>query len=223
MGKDRRDNSNGHGQESIESGDSLSFRPSASNTLGVELELQIIEPETGDLAPGAVRILNICQEVGLASVSAELMQSMIEVKTGVCRNVQEVDAELRPTLRRLRNVVSSLGFQLGFGGTHPFHRGLTSAVFPDARVKIFLVAPPAVRAERRLRQRGQAVDEAVLAQETARIAARDHADSTRLAAPLIAASDAIQLDTSGLSFDQQVDRIVALVEASPLSQALGGR
>ena len=102
-------------------------------------------------------------------------------------------------------------------------RDIGTAVFPDARVKIFLVAPPAVRAERRLRQRGQAVDEAILGRETARIAARDHADSTRLAAPLVAASDAIQLDTSGLSFEQQVDRIVALVEASPLSQAIGGR
>ena len=94
-------------------------------------------------------------------------------------------------------------------------RDIGTAVFPDARLKIFLMAPPAVRAERRLRQRGQAIDEKVLAQETARIAARDHADSTRLAAPLLAASDAIQLDTSGLSFEEQVDRIVALVETSP--------
>jgi cytidylate kinase len=102
-------------------------------------------------------------------------------------------------------------------------RDIGTAVFPDARVKIFLVAPPAVRAERRLRQRGQHVDDDVLARETARIAARDHADSTRLAAPLLAAPDAIQLDTSGLSFEQQVDRIVAVVDASPLSQARGGR
>lgn len=102
-------------------------------------------------------------------------------------------------------------------------RDMGTAVFPDARIKIFLVAPPAVRAERRLRQRGQEVDEEVLARETARIAARDHADSTRQAAPLLAAADAIQLDTSGLSFEQQVDRIVELVAASPLSQAGGGR
>jgi cytidylate kinase len=102
-------------------------------------------------------------------------------------------------------------------------RDMGTAVFPDARIKIFLVAPPAVRAERRIRQQGQDVDDEMLVQETARIASRDHADSTRQAAPLLAAPDAIQLDTSGLSFEQQVDRIVALVEASPLSRAMGGR
>jgi cytidylate kinase len=93
-------------------------------------------------------------------------------------------------------------------------RDIGTAVFPDAWVKIFLVAPPAVRAERRLRQRGQMVDPELLVRETARIAARDQADSTRDLAPLMAASDAIQLDTSGLSFDQQVDRIVELVQGS---------
>ena len=43
-----------------DSAETLVFRPSESNTLGVELELQIIDPQTGDLAPGAVRILKVC-------------------------------------------------------------------------------------------------------------------------------------------------------------------
>jgi cytidylate kinase len=42
------------------------------------------------------------------------------------------------------------------------------------------------------------------------LAARDHADSTRAVAPLLAAADAVRLDTTRLSLEQQVDRIAAL-------------
>jgi carboxylate-amine ligase len=113
--------------------DELAFRPSAETTVGVELELQILDRDTGDLAPGAVPILKECAAEGLDGVSAELMQSMIEVKTGVCRNVGEVHAQLVPALRRVRNIAGSLGFDLAMAGTHPFHRTNRSVVFPDER------------------------------------------------------------------------------------------
>jgi cytidylate kinase len=92
-------------------------------------------------------------------------------------------------------------------------RDIGTAVFPDAAVKVYLVAAPAVRAERRLRQRGEAVETARLREETDRIAARDAADSARAVAPLRPAVDAVRIDTSGLSFEAQVDRIVDLVRA----------
>lgn len=113
--------------------DPLLFLASTENTLGVELELQIIDPQTGDLAPGAVRILKVCEQEGITGVTAELMQSMIEVKTGVCRNVAEVQQGLLPPLRRLRNVTTSLGYRLALGATHPFNRGLSGVIFPADR------------------------------------------------------------------------------------------
>jgi len=113
--------------------DSLIFKPSAATSLGVELEFQIIDPQTRDLAPGAVRILKVCEQEKLEGVTAELMQSMIEVKTGVCANVAEVKAQLYPRVRKLRNIASSLGYQLAMGATHPFNRGISGAVSPDAR------------------------------------------------------------------------------------------
>jgi len=111
----------------------LTFHGSAEPTLGVELELQILDPESGDLVPGAVRILQACQQEKIPGVAAELMQSMIEVKTGVCRNVDAVRQEIVPILGRVRNVAASLGFDLAPGGTHPFHRSVGSAVFPADR------------------------------------------------------------------------------------------
>jgi cytidylate kinase len=95
-------------------------------------------------------------------------------------------------------------------------RDIGTAVFPDAGLKVFLVAAPEVRAERRLRQRGDEADPARLQAETDRIAARDAADSTRAVAPLVAAPDAVRIDTSALDFTAQVDRIVALARSAGL-------
>lgn len=111
----------------------LTFQQSSETTVGSELELQVLDHETGDLAPGAVRILNACHAESLPGVTAELMQSMIEVKTGVCRNVQELREQLLPRLLRVRNIAASMGYDLALAGTHPFHRTSTSVVFPNER------------------------------------------------------------------------------------------
>jgi cytidylate kinase len=96
-------------------------------------------------------------------------------------------------------------------------RDIGTAVFPEAALKVYLVASPGVRAERRIRQRGEPFDPDRLHSETSRIAARDAADSGRAVAPLRPAADAIEIDTSGLTFDQQVDRIVALCRERQLA------
>ena len=113
--------------------DDLVFLGSSAPTLGVELEMQILDRESGDLAPGAVPILKMCAEEKIDGVAAELMQSMIEVKRGMCRNVEEARAQLLPTLRKVRIFASSLGYELALGGTHPFHRSSASTVFPAER------------------------------------------------------------------------------------------
>jgi carboxylate-amine ligase len=113
--------------------DALAFNGSPEPSLGVELELQIIDRESGELAPGAVRILKLSEEQKIDGVAAELMQSMLEVKTGVCKNVDEARAQLLPRLRQVRILASSLGYELAMGGTHPSHRASASAVFPAER------------------------------------------------------------------------------------------
>src|SRR5262245_37855707 len=111
----------------------LKFHCSPATTVGVELELQILDRESGDLAPGAVRILQACADEGLSGASAELMQSMLELKTGVCASVADVRSQLVPLLARVRNIATSMGFELAMAGTHPFHRMGQSVVFPDDR------------------------------------------------------------------------------------------
>jgi carboxylate-amine ligase len=111
----------------------MAFHPSAGATVGVELELMLLDPHSGDLAPGAVRLLKTCADESVDNVSAELMQSMIEVKTGACQNVAGIRDELLPRLKRVRNIARSMGYELAMSGTHPFHRPATSAVFPSER------------------------------------------------------------------------------------------
>jgi cytidylate kinase len=89
-------------------------------------------------------------------------------------------------------------------------RDIGTVVFPDAPVKVFLTATPEERARRRVSQRGEAPDRTRLEEETRALAARDRADSSRRLAPLTAAPDAVVLDTTSLSLEQQVERIVAL-------------
>ncbi len=93
-------------------------------------------------------------------------------------------------------------------------RDIGTVVFPDAELKVFLDARPEVRARRRLLQRGAAEPStAEVAEEAARLRARDERDSSRPIAPLRRAEDAVLVDTSDLDFEQQVAVIVGLARA----------
>ncbi|TVP74742.1 MAG: (d)CMP kinase [Gemmatimonadales bacterium] len=89
-------------------------------------------------------------------------------------------------------------------------RDMGTVVFPDADLKIFLVADPEERARRRLLQEGREVSPINLARERALLEARDRRDSGRETAPLVQATDAVRLDTTGMDFREQVEEILRL-------------
>lgn len=89
-------------------------------------------------------------------------------------------------------------------------RDMGTAVFPDATLKVFLIADPWERARRRLTQRaGRRPTESEIAEETDRIVHRDASDATQT----VQAKDAVLIDTTYLTQPEQVDRIVALARA----------
>ena len=93
-------------------------------------------------------------------------------------------------------------------------RDIGTAVFPDADYKFFLVADIHERAKRRMEEmeaNGEIVSLAELAEE---LKERDRKDSTREYSPLKKAEDAIEIDTTSLSIQQQVNRIVEIVTKS---------
>ena len=89
-------------------------------------------------------------------------------------------------------------------------RDIGTVVFPDAGVKVFLTARPETRAARRLAQEGQAEDMGSVRRRSRELVRRDDADAGRDVAPLRAAPDAVTMDTTDLSFEEQVDRVVTL-------------
>jgi cytidylate kinase len=85
-------------------------------------------------------------------------------------------------------------------------RDIGSVVFPDAALKLFVTASPRVRAERRVGEIGGSIDEMEAA-----IVARDRFDSTRDHSPLTETDDAITIDTTGMTIDEVVDKIVGML------------
>jgi CMP/dCMP kinase len=98
------------------------------------------------------------------------------------------------------------------GGAVLEGRDIGTTVVPDAAVKIFLTADPQVRAVRRSAELpGASDDEHTVAATAADLARRDHLDSSRAVSPLSQAEDAVVIDSTGLSLDGVVRRIVDLV------------
>ena len=86
-------------------------------------------------------------------------------------------------------------------------RDIGTVVFPDATLKLFITASPRERAARRVREIGGNVDDVA-----ASIAERDRRDMTRLDGPLRSDHGAVIVDTTGISIDDVVDRIVDMLE-----------
>ncbi|MDD3125888.1 MAG: (d)CMP kinase, partial [Candidatus Kapabacteria bacterium] len=96
------------------------------------------------------------------------------------------------------------------GGIVMDGRDIGTVVFPNAELKIFLNASIEVRAKRRTQEllaRGLQADFETIKSE---IAERDHRDQTREFSPLIKAKDAIEIDTSAMTVDQQAAEILRL-------------
>jgi len=96
-------------------------------------------------------------------------------------------------------------------------RDIGTVVLPGAGLKVFLDADPAVRAERRHAELGGADVETV----GKKIEERDLRDSTRAAAPLKRADDAVVVDTTGLAIDEVVERIMELARSRGITGDAG--
>ncbi|HEU5291029.1 MAG TPA: YbdK family carboxylate-amine ligase [Cyclobacteriaceae bacterium] len=95
----------------------LVFNPSDhALTLGVELELQVLDESTLLLTPLAKKIMD---EAKITSLKKEFFQSTLELTTGVCSNVQEVQVDLQNFLSKAHESAIKLGLKISSTGTHP--------------------------------------------------------------------------------------------------------
>ncbi|HVF53659.1 MAG TPA: glutamate--cysteine ligase [Actinomycetota bacterium] len=110
----------------------IAFSPSEKPTLGVEIEVQVVD-EAGALATDTAAT-KILAELGEGpGYKHELLECTIEVITGVCANVDEARRDLQSKLDRLVEVAEGQGYRILCTGTHPFSSWADQTVSPDPR------------------------------------------------------------------------------------------
>lgn len=107
------------------------FNGSPRPTLGVEVELQIVDPETMDLYQGSAKVMEVIGDH--PRIKPELTQSTVEIITGVCDTVGEAYEDLSESLQTLYSIGDANGFTFASAGTHPFARWEDQVIFPNAR------------------------------------------------------------------------------------------
>ena len=113
-----------------------SFAASKAFTLGVELELQIVNCHDYDLAPGAVDLLRLTSRRKLAAdVKPEITSSMIELSTGVCERHHDVITQLLEVRDALVHDAARLNLRLCGGGTHAFQDWSHRRIFDTPRFR----------------------------------------------------------------------------------------
>ena len=92
-----------------------------SLTIGIEEEYQTIDPETRDLRSHiSAEIISKGQRILAERVKPEMHQSVVEVGTGICRNIQEAKADLRELRTGIINLAKQNGLRIAAASTHPF-------------------------------------------------------------------------------------------------------
>jgi cytidylate kinase len=155
---------------------------------------------SAELQAGAVAVL-----LDGRRLNEELRSPAVSACASKVSAFPEIRARVDGLLRRLAQTYE--------GGIVCEGRDMGTVVFPDAELKVFMVAQAPERARRRLLQRGDAVTGDSVAVETRRLVARDTADSQREVSPLRKPDDALEVDTTDLSFEEQVDVIVGAARA----------
>ncbi|MGQ2980450.1 MAG: YbdK family carboxylate-amine ligase [Polaromonas sp.] len=112
------------------------FQKSEALSLGVELELQLVNTHDYDLAPYAEDMLRLMEKIPLpGSVVPEMTSSMIEVSTGVCQSSSEVLGQLTQIRDALVKSADKLNIAIVGGGTHPFQQWHERRIYDKPRFR----------------------------------------------------------------------------------------
>ncbi len=98
----------------------LQFTRNESPTIGVEIELQLVDRETFSLSSAIDKVIAGLPAELDERVKPELMQCYLEINTGVCQTVRDAGADLKSTIAAVERVTGDLGLELFWAATHPF-------------------------------------------------------------------------------------------------------
>ena len=100
----------------------LQFQSNPSHTIGVELELAVVDSSSGALATGAEQILAAIDSQFAGAIKPELMQCVVEVNSDVYSSVSQARDDLAGKLYHVQQAAEKLGLSLFWAATHPFSR-----------------------------------------------------------------------------------------------------
>lgn len=144
-----------------------------------------------------------CVSLNGKDITGALRTPAVSKAASVVSAIPAVRTWLLPIQRR----IAEMGSVVAEG------RDIGTKVFPAAEVKFFLEADATVRAQRRHRELVAAGHAGAIEQTSAELAGRDDRDRSRTVAPLVPADDAHHIDTSALSADDVVNRMLAVLTA----------
>ena len=98
----------------------MEFKACTEATLGLEIEFQLLDPVTLDLTDGITALLRESPEA--PDIKPELTQCSVEINSRVCKNIQELEADVISVVKRLKRRCESAGLKLCAAGAHPFSR-----------------------------------------------------------------------------------------------------
>ena len=116
----------------------LVFRENLEPTLGVELELGLVDAKTMALSNSIHDVLERVPQSQSDRFKPELMQCCVEINTEICHTVAEADADLREKCESLERICDELGLCLWWGGTHPFSLWRDQRVTPNDRYQMLV-------------------------------------------------------------------------------------
>jgi len=111
----------------------LDFRSNKSPSLGIEIELGLVDEHTMALSSSFAELKDQLSHDNDESFKPELMQSVMEINTDVCATVDEAEQDLRRKLAKVEAVTDKLGLRLWWGATHPFSKWREQKVTPNQR------------------------------------------------------------------------------------------
>ncbi len=111
----------------------INFRSNQSPSLGIEIELGLVDEHTMALSSSFAELKDQLSHVDDESFKPELMQSVMEINTDVCATVDEAEQDLRRKLAEVETVTDKLGLRLWWGSTHPFSKWREQKVTPNQR------------------------------------------------------------------------------------------
>jgi carboxylate-amine ligase len=117
----------------------MSINTPPSLSIGIEEEYQTVDPVTRDLKSHIhAEIVQKGKSLLAERVKPEMHQSVVEIGTGVCRNIQEAKEEIRDIRRQIVALARENGLRLAAGGTHPFAQWREQEIYPDDRYKVIV-------------------------------------------------------------------------------------